>query len=114
MTLLSPVLAQIGNPAVTMGQGQDGVTFVGNFIAKGVLFVVSVGGISFFFMLLVGAVRWITSGGDKASVESARAQITQALTGIVILFSVWAIARLVDSVFGYDLLNIDFAPLINN
>ena len=45
--------------------------------------VLIVAGIIFFFMLIIGGIRWILSGGDKANTESARNQITAALIGLI-------------------------------
>ncbi len=59
--------------------------------------------IVFFFMLLVGGIRWITSGGDKAQTEAARSQITAALVGLVIVFAAWAIAQLIGTFFGISI-----------
>ena len=109
--MLSIALAQITNKATPSLTG-DGTTFFGVFIPKMITIVFIIGGIAFMFMLLLGAVKWITSGGDKAQVESARTQITQALTGLVVMFSVWAIANLVKSIFGVDLIHIDLTSLI--
>src|SRR5690348_12171649 len=36
--------------------------------------------------LVYGGVKWITSGGDKAAVESARNTIVAAVVGLVIVF----------------------------
>lgn len=108
----STVFAAICNPA-TGCSTQTGSAFFSNFIPKIVAILFVVGSLAFFFMFMIGAVRWILSGGDKAAVESARAQITQALTGLVVMFSIWAIATLIKAVFGYDLININFGNLLN-
>ncbi len=76
----------------------------------GLAFVVGV--IVFLFMLLLGAITWIGSGGDKAAVEGARGRITHALIGIVVLFSVFAIIKLIEGFFGINILSIDIGPLI--
>lgn len=63
-------------------------------------------------MLLLGAITWIGSGGDKAAIEGARGRITQALIGIVVLFSVFAIIKLIEGLFGIKILTLDIGPLI--
>jgi len=40
-----------------------------------------IGTIIFFFMLAFGAIQWISSGGDKQALESARGRMTSALVG---------------------------------
>lgn len=61
----------------------------------------------FFFMLVLGGIKWILSGGDKGKTEEARNQITSALVGLVIVFSAWAIAGLINAFFGVDILNLN-------
>jgi hypothetical protein len=57
----------------------------------------------FFFILILGGLKWITSGGDEKAVASARGQITNALIGLAIVFATWAIIRLVGMLFGIDI-----------
>ena len=54
----------------------------------------------FFFMLVIGGIQWMVSGGDKAATESARGRITAALIGLVIVFSAWAIIKLMEQFLG--------------
>lgn len=54
----------------------------------------------FFFMFIVGGIKWITAGGDKEAVGSAQKILTSAIIGLVILFSAWAIKSLVYNFFG--------------
>ncbi len=61
----------------------------------------------FFFILVIGGIRWILSGGDKAQTEAARNQITAALVGLVIVFAAWAIIQLVQVFFGINILQLD-------
>lgn len=58
----------------------------------------------FFFILVIGGLRWITSGGDEKKVGEARSQITNALIGLAIVFAAWAIMRLIQTVFGITIL----------
>ena len=60
--------------------------------------VLIVAGAITFAYLIFGAIKWITSGGDKAKVEDARGKITSAVIGLLILASVWAIFNLVVTV----------------
>lgn len=58
----------------------------------------------FFFILVIGGLKWVTSGGDEKKVGAARAQITNALIGLAIVFAAWAIMKLIGTVFGIDIL----------
>lgn len=71
-----------------------------------VTFVLIIAALAFFFWLVLGGIRWITSGGDKAQTEQARNQITAALVGLVIVFSAWALIQILGTFFGVDLLNV--------
>ena len=62
-----------------------------------------VAAIVFFFILVVGGIKWIASGGDKAQTEAARNQITAALVGLVIVFAAWAIIALIQTFFGINI-----------
>jgi flagellar basal body-associated protein FliL len=57
----------------------------------------------FFFILIMGGLRWVMSEGDQKAVEGARAQITNALIGLAIVFAAFAIMRLIEAVFGVSL-----------
>ncbi|SRR5260221_9925444 len=103
--------AGINNPALGSLNMNNGVSFFQKLIPSviGLLFVG--GSILFFFMLLIGAIQWISSGGDKGAVEAARGRLTQALIGIVVLFSAFAIIKLIEGFFGINILSIDIGPL---
>lgn len=45
--------------------------------------------------LVYGGIKWITSGGDKTAVESARNHITSALIGLVIVFLSYFVLNIV-------------------
>jgi len=70
-----------------------------------------IGVVVFFFVLLWGAISWITSGGDKAAVESARGKVTAGIIGIIILFSIYAIVKLLQGFFGINILTLDILNL---
>lgn len=57
-----------------------------------------------FVFLIIGGIKWITSGGDKAATEAARGTITAALVGLLIVFGAWAIIQLVQTFFGITIL----------
>lgn len=72
---------------------------------------VIIAAVVFFFWLVLGGIKWIMSGGDKTKTEEARNQITAALIGLVIVFSAWAITRLIHVLFGFDLFNLTITQL---
>jgi hypothetical protein len=62
-------------------------------------------------MLIVGAIQWISSGGDKQGVETARGKVTSALIGLVILLAVFAILQLINTFFNVQILNLTIPTL---
>jgi hypothetical protein len=58
-----------------------------------------------FVFLILGAIEWITSGGDKGKVESARGKITNAVIGLIVLAAVTAILTLVQDFLGVSFIN---------
>ncbi len=49
--------------------------------------------------LLLGALAWITSGGNKESVDKAREKIQAAVVGMILIFAVLAIVIVVENIF---------------
>ncbi|MEK7525945.1 MAG: pilin [Patescibacteria group bacterium] len=90
---------------------KSGESFLASIFPPLVGWIFVVGAIGFFFMVVLGAIQWIFSGGDKGAVEQARGRITNALIGIILLFSTFAIINLVETFFGINILTIDIGPL---
>ncbi len=88
-----------------------GATFFQNFLPNLITLGLIAGSVIFFFMLLLGAIGWITSGGDKAAVESARGRITSAIIGLVIMFALFAIVLVIEQFFGTNILTLDIGAL---
>jgi len=80
-------------------------------VAGGIRLILVVAALLFFFMLVVGGVQWIVSGGDKAGSENARKRITSALVGLAIVFAAWAIAMLINTLFGIDIFTLNIPKL---
>jgi cbb3-type cytochrome oxidase subunit 3 len=112
MNLLSTVFAQLEVNLQAEGTGNFGGATIPDLITFAITTIIVVAGLIFFFMLVIGGLKWILSGGDKGQTEAARSQITAALVGLVILFSAWAITNLVQTVFGIDILNFTIPALV--
>jgi len=56
--------------------------------------------------LIIGGIRWITAGGDKAQTEAARNTITSALVGLLIVLAAYAIIRLIEFFFNVSILEL--------
>jgi len=119
MDLFSPVLAasqdtiNLQTGTGDFGTKLGGLTIPG--IIAGLIRLTLVGAaVIFFFMLVIGGIRWIASGGDKAQTEAARNQITAALIGLVVVFAAWAIVALIKTLFGIDIFTLKITPFTDN
>lgn len=66
-------------------------------------FLFIVAGLIAILYLLLGALAWITSGGNKESVDKAREKIQAALIGLILMFAVLAIIVVVENIFSMGL-----------
>lgn len=83
------------------------------FIIRG-FFIVA--GLVALLYLLMGALSWITSGGNKENVDKAREKIQAALIGVILVFVVLAIVGVVENILNLGLgvtREIVFPKLIN-
>ncbi len=87
----------------TTPDGVNVATNASTLIRTIITLVIVVAALLTLFYLIMGAIAWITSGGDKGKVEEARNKITAAVIGLLILAAVWAIFQLVlQLAFGGD------------
>jgi len=78
---------------------------LGSFVTRVFSAVVLVAGIATFIYMVYGGVQWIMSGGEKDKLNEAKAKITQAIVGLAVVASAWAIFKLVDYFFGIGIAN---------
>lgn len=83
------------------------ITSVGALFSAVVGTLLIVAALIAFLYLILGGIQWITSGGDKSAMESARNKITHAIVGLVIVGSAWAIMLLVQSFLGVRIIDND-------
>ena len=110
MALSATPVAAAGEAKINIGTGAPSTTVaeltIGAIVSTAIKILVVVAAVLFFFWLVLGGIKWITSGGDKNKTEEARQQITSALVGLVVVFSAWAIAQLIKILFDVDLFNL--------
>ena len=95
---------------INIEEPASGVKNISKLINSGFQLAILVAIIFVFAMLILGGYGWITAGGDKAKVEEARNRITNAIMGLAILASAFAIYKLVDKFFGIGLVSPDKTP----
>jgi len=102
--LFSPVMADDASDLLRdmdPTQNSSGLKISGSAgkIARNVIVIVFIAaGLMTLFYLVMGAINWITSAGDKGKVEDARNKITAAVIGLLLLAATWAIYELVMTV----------------
>lgn len=64
---------------------------LGNLFGTAFSTIVTVGALFMFFQLVIGALNWINSQGDKERIQKSQKQITNAIIGLVILVMVWVL-----------------------
>jgi len=80
-------------------------TNLGDFITNTFSAIIIVAGIATFIYMIYGGLQWVMSGGEKDKLNEARDKITQAIVGLGIVASAWAIFKLVDYFFGIGITN---------
>lgn len=91
-------LAQVGGSAVVQSD-------LGTIIASYAGVAILIGAIATFGYLILGAIHWITAGGDTGKIDKARNQIVQSIIGLAVLASSFAIFSVVQYFFGINILN---------
>ena len=102
----------ITNPILNSNlQGKSGIEFFQSFIPNLITLGLIIGVVFFLFILIIGAIQWISSGGDKNALEAAKSKITNAMVGIVVLFAVFAVLKVVGDFLGITILTLDIGSL---
>lgn len=76
---------------------------IGGIVSGLIRLILVIAALVFFFILVIGGIRWIASGGDKGQTEVARNQITAAAVGLLIVLAAWAIVQLINTFFGINI-----------
>jgi len=108
-SITNPVLSQ--TLLDILAEPNPGLVFLQLLLHNLIILVFIIAALTFFFMFIIGGIQWMTSGGDKAATEAARGRITAAIIGLVIVFLVYAILKLIDTLLGIDLTEIDISGL---
>lgn len=64
--------------------------------------IIALAGIALFVMLVVGGVKYITSGGDPKATEGAKNTITYAIGGLVLILVSYLILVVIKAITGVN------------
>ncbi len=104
MTYLALTLpgGQTINPPAGIPKG--GITVTSSVIGNAVTIMLIIAAILSLIFLILGGIRWITSGGDKQKVASARSRITYAIVGLVVAMGAFFIINVIGYFFHVKLI----------
>jgi len=111
INLLKPIYAapvNLGSDSIQgVGKFQTGQpeSNLGVFISTVVTALTVVSSLAFLLYFILGAFKWITSSGDKGQTEEAKTQMTQAVTGLVVVVVSIFVAGILGGILGVDILN---------
>jgi len=83
-----------------LGEGEAGQQIL-QFGVDALFFTAAI--LAVIFVLIAG-IKWITAGGDKTKVQSARGTMTYAIIGLVIVMAAFLIISLLGKILGFQLL----------
>lgn len=68
-------------------------------------FLTIVGGISFIIYTVLAGLTWITAREEGERLSKAKQMFTNALIGLALVVVSWALAGVVSTIFGFEILN---------
>lgn len=94
----------ITNPVVNTKVGTgSGIDILQLFLTNFISIALGAAGIVAFFFLLAGGLEYITAGGDKERTQNSVKKISNALIGLAIVLSIFAIIYVVETIFGISI-----------
>lgn len=111
--LVSLVLLAFPQKALAQDNVYEGdvvsLAFVENIFSSLLSMTIRVIGIGVFVMLIVGALKYLFSGGDKEAVSHAKDTMTKAVLGLFLVFGAWFILLFISKITGNpSILQFDF------
>lgn len=108
--LLAQIEKEIGEPLRGIGPlGLEGAADAGqapsvfnNFISTMIGLMTIIAIVWFVFLLITGAYGFMTAGGDKAQLETARKRIFTGIIGFVLIIAAVFIVDLIGKLFGIN------------
>ncbi len=102
LQLIHPAYAVITNPVLPISQmSANAPQAATNAIIQTIFslfFIIAV--LYFFYFIFLAGFHWIDSEGDPKKIDNARNQFLYGIVGITVIFSVFAILKVIGIVFG--------------
>lgn len=102
------LIAQVSVPGGRQISAPTGVPTAGDGALAGMISWViialsSIGVIAALIFLIWGGVKWITSGGDREKLDSARRTVIFSVIGLIIIILSVVIIAVIDDLLGFNL-----------
>jgi Type IV secretion system pilin len=103
MNIIKPVYAKITNPVlVKQNIGDDPKAYINSALQTVISIFFIFGLIYFIYHFIISGYHMISSQGDPKKYEEAQHALLYSLLGIGIIFSVFAILKVVGTIFGIE------------
>jgi len=80
-------------------------TMLNTIFSQVVGFLTIAAGLSFLIYFIIGAISWITAGGDSKKVDTAKSFLTNGAIGMIIIVAAYSIIWIIGEVVGLKILN---------
>jgi len=77
---------------------------IGQLVSSGIQTATIIAGLLLFAFLLYGGLQYLVSGGDEKGIAKAKAILTNAAIGLVLVVAAFGITKIVEIVFGISIL----------
>jgi len=81
-------------------------TDIGSIINELLKYIFVLAGLVLFILLIIGGFGLLTSGGNPDKMKAAQGKITSAVIGFVIIFISYWLMRILEIIFGIDILGL--------
>ena len=104
MFLIKPIQAAITNPVLKNSEsiGSNPTGYTNNALQSIITVFFIFGLIYFIYHFILGGYKMIASQGDPKKYEEAQHALLYSIIGIIIIFSVFALLKVVGSIFGIN------------
>lgn len=117
MNIIKPVFAQVINPIVNNSRQNtaDPKAFFNKFLRGMFSMFMIIGTLYFTWHIVMATYHFISTEGDKAKFQTAKDEFLHAIIGLIVLYSIFSIIKLIGIIFsinGLDNLQISWPNLI--
>lgn len=103
---LSPTEGFSGPGTGPLANPTDPATTLDKVISLTIGVITAIAFIWFTIQFFIGAISWITAGGDKGKLEGAQAKLKTSLVGLVVVISAIFAIQLIGTILGIEILEI--------